>query len=1654
MRVTNCGRGIHKNEIEGVEALRTLPADWYAFTNLDLVIDAGTAREIDVILVTPRRILVVDLKKWSGKITGADQHWQLDGKDMGFSPVAKISEIERNLYILLQEELAKHPSTRKSPVPRITGITVLINHVDRSGIPASERKKVMYLSELLKALESDNSDRTTFGNVAGEFVTTPLTDPFWKQRLTNFLNAGNTSPLKPGRRKFERYVPDDASDFEHPKDIYREYSAREEGTPPSLGTLRLWDFTKVQDVRFQSAEGRQEVAGRERRVHAWLRDRSDSLDRYVLAPRTDDATMGVQYWEVYDRRKRMKRLFDWVATEHQASRPGDRIELVRQLFTSLSEFHRVRAAHLDLGSHSIWISAPTTVRLSHLFAASHPDVRSMGANRYNFLASVQVPEDILQEKHGDPLRRDIYLAGVAAHQIIFGRSPGGDPPEWNPEVDPLNEYHQVHSWFAVALDLDQASRFASARDALEAFNFATAERPTKEEVRTGLERLTSATNSQRKLFSAFPFDGEPLRETTSIDIWRSTASGEPVVVKMWKQPAWGDFDREGKRILAFLEQAAELKVDKPAGVPRVHDAMWLSDAFAIVQDWVEGESLSDALNTPPEIWRTAEGALDAVRGLEARVSALHENRYPHGDLKPSNIVLQGHNDFTLIDFLDFSTAFDGEIQNSLYSSGGSKYQRDRFAVLKIAEEIFSLADFDITMAGELNMAISTCRTKEPALSSLTPLADAVKVCLEALRSPPVPVLPSIIVEISGRNCAPGDLEAEEGSYHVRTYGRNENGPLRVHLRGAFEELEFKLDDNGKARSVTRKAISPTRIAIVERHEILSFTGKVTVRDSISNDFTLLDDLLKTPHFLEALADEVVLDVEAEEAEEERPSPQREEELDERIAEERLVPHIPDRPVDVGLLWRCFIDSEKELSTEAIALTDSTYDHAVRRHKVPMDLESGVFDFDRNDSVEVQRFHNGTWRRLGELDLEKSTSTAVLIDAYQHSLTGPLIAADQRLQFISRFEAESLKRRASAVERVLGGEGRAAGLVSIFDPASNAKPTRVAHKIDDAELTDYGLNEDQKLALEKIVSVKPLGLLQGPPGTGKTRFIAALAHYAITNGLAKNVLISSQSHEAVNTAGEALLKLFRTSGGDPSALRIGMNEEQVSDTVRPFHTIRVEQALKDRFDSTFETRMMSVGRVLGLSDNITADILLFERSLIPIARRVSGLGQKADWDDARVIGIRMTLSTLLGKLELPESLLEVLKADEELFVEEALAVLMDKHRSLTATPEKIARLRSVMRIGTDFVTSTSSHLRNFEPFLASTRQIVMGTCVGLGRASLGLISTAFDLVIVDEAARCTASELLVPLQAARWAVLVGDQAQLEPLHRPEVVGKVRMATRLSIDEIKRSDFDRVFASGYGDLAGARLKTQYRMLEPIGRVVSEAFYPDLKLRAGRSKPVISSGILPEDFENTLTWVDTNSLQEHGFDSPGGKTGSRVNKAEADAIVRVLEQWHQRDEFKAWLTTQTDAPVAIGIICMYAAQRDLLRRKLLQSPLAAHLDRQIKVGTVDSYQGKENPIVFLSLVRNNNDGNGSKGSQWIAEGFLSTPNRINVAASRAMDRLLIFGSHTRWRSGGPMDTLASKFTQAVERKEAAIIDATGLLKRDQIKERAEGTGGVKHG
>jgi superfamily I DNA and/or RNA helicase len=86
------------------------------------------------------------------------------------------------------------------------------------------------------------------------------------------------------------------------------------------------------------------------------------------------------------------------------------------------------------------------------------------------------------------------------------------------------------------------------------------------------------------------------------------------------------------------------------------------------------------------------------------------------------------------------------------------------------------------------------------------------------------------------------------------------------------------------------------------------------------------------------------------------------------------------------------------------------------------------------------------------------------------------------------------------------------------------------------------------------------------------------------------------------------------------------------------------------------------------------------------------------------------------------------------------------------------------------------------------------------------------------------------------------------------------------------------------------------------------------------------------------------------------------------------------------------------MYAEQKKLILQKFNALNWSEDLKKLVKIDTVDSYQGKENRIIIVSLVRSNEENK---------VGFLFKSNRINVALSRAKDRLIIVGNKAMWEN-----------------------------------------------
>lgn len=223
----------------------------------------------------------------------------------------------------------------------------------------------------------------------------------------------------------------------------------------------------------------------------------------------------------------------------------------------------------------------------------------------------------------------------------------------------------------------------------------------------------------------------------------------------------------------------------------------------------------------------------------------------------------------------------------------------------------------------------------------------------------------------------------------------------------------------------------------------------------------------------------------------------------------------------------------------------------------------------------------------------------------------------------------------------------------------------------------------------------------------------------------------------------------------------------------------------------------------------------------------------------------------------------------------------------------------------------------------------------------------------------------------------------------------------------------------------------MLPNIGRLVSEVFYNG-RLTHGRRDVIVPKAIWPDFLGHQLSWIATDNLGSQAFQGvQRGGNRSLSNPAEAAAIANVLRRLDDHQPFIDWLVSLSPDEQPIGIICTYAAQSQLIRQKLRAVGLSQTMLNACKIDTVDSYQGKENLLVILSLVRNNEDGDSSGGFKAIAPGFMSRANRMNVALSRAMDKLVVVGAFQRWPTGGVMDNVTSIYRSLCDEGLANLVE-----------------------
>lgn len=264
------------------------------------------------------------------------------------------------------------------------------------------------------------------------------------------------------------------------------------------------------------------------------------------------------------------------------------------------------------------------------------------------------------------------------------------------------------------------------------------------------------------------------------------------------------------------------------------------------------------------------------------------------------------------------------------------------------------------------------------------------------------------------------------------------------------------------------------------------------------------------------------------------------------------------------------------------------------------------------------------------------------------------------------------------------------------------------------------------------------------------------------------------------------------------------------------------------------------------------------------------------------------------------------------------------------------------------------------------------CTLVGAANKVLERKRFSSLFIDEAAQAIEAACWIAIAKADRVILAGDHCQLPPTIKCLEAAREGLGTTLLEKVVVRKPE-----------VVSLLEVQYRMHEDIMRFPSRWFYQD---RLQAAPEVRFRGIL--DFDTAVAWINT---AEYAFNEKcvGEGTG-RLNSGEAELLVEQLKMYMRRVGQERILEENID----FGIISPYRAQVHYLRRLLKKDSFFRPFRRLITVHTVDGFQGQERDVVFISLVRANEEGQ---------IGFLRDLRRMNVAITRARMKLLILGDVT---------------------------------------------------
>jgi superfamily I DNA and/or RNA helicase len=243
---------------------------------------------------------------------------------------------------------------------------------------------------------------------------------------------------------------------------------------------------------------------------------------------------------------------------------------------------------------------------------------------------------------------------------------------------------------------------------------------------------------------------------------------------------------------------------------------------------------------------------------------------------------------------------------------------------------------------------------------------------------------------------------------------------------------------------------------------------------------------------------------------------------------------------------------------------------------------------------------------------------------------------------------------------------------------------------------------------------------------------------------------------------------------------------------------------------------------------------------------------------------------------------------------------------------------------------------------------------------------FDVLFVDEAGQLTIPIAWMAMVEPKKIIFAGDHKQLPPI----------VSEKVEHLELKHSIFQHLC----NDKNSIMLNVSFRMNGVICDLVSNLFYE------GQLKPFNSEKRLKTNLTEPLY---ASAYPIVLYDSK--HKGKQFSKEEAELIVTIISKY----------IASGIAPSDIAVLAPFRAQCALIRRMLAsQDTIPAELRKEIVIDTVDRMQGQEREIIIYSFT------SGDPSYMADKQDFLYNPNKLNVAFSRAKNKLILIANQASLR------------------------------------------------